>query len=318
MPERLETTGDPQPPPSPASIGCRVEVYFKVEASFYEGVITKYDSAKGWFVEYDDGDKAWELGERKVRLLSFPDPTPTQQLEFSQSGASGYSMSFEDMEEEDQGQPQYNNNYSVETQVEANYKQQGKWLSGKIKKAHGDGHYDIEYSDGWRYERGVVENNLRSLDAELSVSLSQPAFPMGAVVEARWGGKHTWYKGKVKCSYPGREVYDVEYDDGDTEKNIAGTLIRLFVEPKVTKEPEKESDAAVEVTVDGGDKIARSQMASPYVEAGMVSVHKRCIDKLLHDDSQGLLKFPNAKDDLNDAFVQAINRLLGQPKTFFF
>jgi predicted phage terminase large subunit-like protein len=75
---------------------------------------------------------------------------------------------------------------------------------------------------------------------------------------------------------------------------------------------------AVEVTVDGGDKIARSQMASPYVEAGMVSVHRRCIDKLLHDDSQGLLKFPNAKDDLNDAFVQAINRLLGQPKTFFF
>ena len=65
-------------------------------------------------------------------------------------------------------------------------------------------------------------------------------------------------------------------------------------------------------------EIARSQMASPYVEAGMVSVHKRCVDKLLHDDSQGLLKFPNAKDDLNDAFVQAINRLLGQPKTFFF
>ena len=75
---------------------------------------------------------------------------------------------------------------------------------------------------------------------------------------------------------------------------------------------------AIEVNVDGGDKIARSQMSSPYVEAGMVCVHRRVIDKLLHDDSQGLLKFPNAKDDLNDAFVQAINRLLGQPKTFFF
>ena len=75
---------------------------------------------------------------------------------------------------------------------------------------------------------------------------------------------------------------------------------------------------AVEVTVEGGDKIARATMATPYAEAGLIYIHKRVYQKLLHDDKQGLLKFPNTGDDLNDAFVQAVNRLLGGHQTFFF
>lgn len=76
---------------------------------------------------------------------------------------------------------------------------------------------------------------------------------------------------------------------------------------------------AVEVGVEGGDKIARTQMATPYAEAGMVFCRKSLIDKLYHDEKQGILVFPNGThNDLNDALVQAINRLLAQPQFFSF
>jgi predicted phage terminase large subunit-like protein len=59
-----------------------------------------------------------------------------------------------------------------------------------------------------------------------------------------------------------------------------------------------------------GDKVARSKLASPLVERGDVYVNKRIIDTLLSDPNQGILDFPNGRgDDVNDAFVQALNRL---------
>lgn len=76
---------------------------------------------------------------------------------------------------------------------------------------------------------------------------------------------------------------------------------------------------AVEVKVDGGDKIARATLATPYAESGMVYCRKSLLDKLYFDDKQGILVFPNGKgDDLQDALVQSISRLLAKPKVFFF
>jgi len=76
---------------------------------------------------------------------------------------------------------------------------------------------------------------------------------------------------------------------------------------------------AVEVNVQGGDKTARAQMITSYLEAGMVYCDDRLLDKLYNDDRQGILKFPlAANDDLTDALVQSINRLLVTPMGFTF
>lgn len=72
---------------------------------------------------------------------------------------------------------------------------------------------------------------------------------------------------------------------------------------------------AIEVQVTGGDKVARATMATPYAEAGMVYCRASLMNKLHNDSKQGILLFPNAEhDDLQDALVQSINRLLAQPK----
>jgi predicted phage terminase large subunit-like protein len=74
---------------------------------------------------------------------------------------------------------------------------------------------------------------------------------------------------------------------------------------------------AVEVKVDGGDKIARATLATPYAESGMIYCRRSLLNKLYNDDKQGILVFPNGKgDDLQDALVQSINRLLGKRQFF--
>ena len=76
---------------------------------------------------------------------------------------------------------------------------------------------------------------------------------------------------------------------------------------------------AIEVQVTGGDKVARATMATPYAEAGMIYCKKSIINKLYNDSKQGILLFPNSEhDDLQDALVQSINRLLAKPQFFTF
>lgn len=76
---------------------------------------------------------------------------------------------------------------------------------------------------------------------------------------------------------------------------------------------------AIEVPVVGGDKVARATLATPYAEAGMVYCRRSLLDKLYSDSKQGILLFPNAaNDDLQDALVQSISRLLGNHQVFTF
>jgi predicted phage terminase large subunit-like protein len=95
-----------------------------------------------------------------------------------------------------------------------------------------------------------------------------------------------------------------------------------YIEAKASGKSAKQSLSqmgipAIEVKVNGGDKIARATQATPFAEAGMIYVAESLINKLYHDDKQGILRFPNNKhDDLNDALVQAINRLLVKHREF--
>lgn len=75
--------------------------------------------------------------------------------------------------------------------------------------------------------------------------------------------------------------------------------------------------SAKEVKVIGGDKVARAQMATPYAERGSVYCRASLLEFLYTCEKQGILKFPNNEhDDLQDALVQAIQRLLGKNNMF--
>ena len=75
--------------------------------------------------------------------------------------------------------------------------------------------------------------------------------------------------------------------------------------------------AAIETDV-SGDKEQRTILATPFVERGNVFIVRGLKDKLLNDPRQGILAFPKGPfRDLNDAFVQAVNRHFKRGKLEF-
>lgn len=97
-----------------------------------------------------------------------------------------------------------------------------------------------------------------------------------------------------------------------------------FIEAKASGKSAKQSLTrdgiyAKEVTVQGGDKIARTRLASPMAESGKVYVASHLVDLLLDDPKQGILKAGGGMEsDLNDAFVQAVNRHRKSSLSVFF
>ena len=76
---------------------------------------------------------------------------------------------------------------------------------------------------------------------------------------------------------------------------------------------------AIEVDVTGGDKVGRAMLATPYAEGGLVFCNARILEMIYSDPKQGILIFPNGTgDDLQDALVQSINRLLNKHQQFVF
>lgn len=100
----------------------------------------------------------------------------------------------------------------------------------------------------------------------------------------------------------------------DLVKSMEEKIAPHYIEAKATGKSavqalSKMKIYASEVKVRGGDKIARTKIVTPLVESSKVRVHRSVYDKLLNDPRQGLLKFPSGEfTDLNDAFVQALNR----------
>ena len=73
----------------------------------------------------------------------------------------------------------------------------------------------------------------------------------------------------------------------------------------------REGIEASEVQVEGGaDKVARTNLVTPTAESGHFYVRRSLVQYLLHDEKQGILRFPAGKnDDVNDVIVQGIGRL---------
>ena len=69
--------------------------------------------------------------------------------------------------------------------------------------------------------------------------------------------------------------------------------------------------AAIEVQVQGGDKVSRAELSSVYAQAGLVCIRESIAEKMYYDSDQGILKFPNGKkQDLADALAQSMQRLM--------
>ena len=58
----------------------------------------------------------------------------------------------------------------------------------------------------------------------------EESFEEGDKIEARFGGRDKWFKGKI--SYKNRDgSYEIRYDDGDSERNVEASFTPLYLPP---------------------------------------------------------------------------------------
>merc|ERR1711998_181494 len=76
----------------------------------------------------------------------------------------------------------------------------------------------------------------------------------GDKIEARFGGRSRWFKGKIdKKNRDG--TYDIRYEDGDKERRVKAELIRPLGGKKKKKRPDDSEDEGGDGEYEEGDKI---------------------------------------------------------------
>ena len=86
-------------------------------------------------------------------------------------------------------------------------------FAGVVSAVHSNGTYDVAYEDG-DAEHGVLPEMFDVL---------QP-LGVGDLVTCRYGGGEDAFPGKISSAHADG-TYDVAYDDGDSESNVARSLI---------------------------------------------------------------------------------------------
>ena len=195
--------------------GDKVEARYGGRSKWYKGKISMVHSDGTYDVLYEDGDKERKVKKSLIRKLGGDDRK-------KKSSFGGRS------DDEDSG------DFERGDKVEARYGGRSKWYKGKISMVHSDGTYDVLYEDGDK-ERKVKKSLIRKLGGDGLKKKSSfggrsddedgADFERGDKVEARYGGKSKWYKGKISL-VRSDGTYDVLYEDGDKERNVKKSLIR--------------------------------------------------------------------------------------------
>ncbi|KDO21598.1 hypothetical protein SPRG_22324 [Saprolegnia parasitica CBS 223.65] len=198
-------------------VGAKVEARYKGKAKYYPGTITRCHSDETFDIDYDDGEVERRVEKDLVRPVSASGSDNGAQLEVGTKKDLIRVIPTK----------KTNKALKVGAKVEAKYKGKSKFYPGKITKVHGDGSsYDISYDDGeteTRVESDMIRAMVDGSDDDDDGDSKRLA--VGTKVEAKYKGK-TYYPGTItKVHLNGS--YDVDYDDGEIEKKVDRSLIRV-------------------------------------------------------------------------------------------
>ncbi len=217
--------------------GDEIEGNFKGKGRWYRGKVAIVNRDGTYDIHYDDGDRERGVNAYNIRGL--------RRNELSARGT-----------------------YKTGDLVKANYKRRGLWLEGKICQVNRDGTYSVRFNDG-SVEKDVTDCNLYSFsapqissptktrrDSSGSFEYDADALAVGDRIEGNYKGKGRWYKGSVaRLNIDG--TCDLHYDDGDTDKRVAMSYIRLMSDKPSphTQEEEFWFDKAASADFMEGDTV---------------------------------------------------------------
>ena len=139
--------------------------------------------------------------------------------------------------------------------IEARYRGRSKYYKGRIRRDRGDGTFDVDCracgvlafkvnvraknvrarqslrrsvhaDDDGEQETRVLEEYIRPRGGSGGGrEVSVPKFRRDERVEARYRGRAKYYRGRI-ARERGDSLYDIDYDDGESETRVAAHLIR--------------------------------------------------------------------------------------------
>ena len=182
------------------TVGEKIEAMYRGRSKWYPGRISRDRNDGTYDVDYDDGEKETRVSEEYIR------------------SATGTKSG------DHRGSPR--SRLQEGAKVEARYRGRSKYYPGRIARDRGDGTYDIDYDDGEKETR-VLEEYIK---AGGGGGGDGEGLRVGDKVEARYRGRSKYYPGKIARVHSDG-TFDVNYDDGESERGVQRHLIRSLDRP---------------------------------------------------------------------------------------
>ena len=255
-PERNRSAGQDESEENALKAGTGVEARYGGKSEWRQGEISRVHSNGTYSIHYSDGRK-----ERRVRrhLIRHLVDNEQKEMESRSRRKKGRSNNRKKNGNEKSGaRDELSKGMAVDVRLRANGK--AMWFKGEIAKVRSNGTFDILYSNGDE-ELGVEKAFIRKTKSRKSPASkddeharkaersrkpsnwvrwgAKPAganangslddgdkqFEVGTLIEAKYGGKMKWFKGKISRLNP-NGTYDIRYLDGDFERGVKAHLIR--------------------------------------------------------------------------------------------
>jgi hypothetical protein len=182
------------------------------------------------------------------------------------------------------------------SKVEGNYRQKGKWYTGKVTRDRRDGTFDIDYDDG-ESETRVGEALIRLIGGSSSLSGSRDIvveLVEGTSVEAFYKGKK-WYPGKIsRVRLNG--TFDINYDDGEKEIGMTRANVRAVASRGLSPRADRERNR-----IEEGSKV----------EGNYRGKGKWYTGKVTRDRKDGTFDIAYDDGESETRLEEALLRLLG-------
>ena len=235
--------------------GLKVEARYKGRSRYYPGKITRVYHDGSCDIDYDDGEKERMVESSLIKVL--------------------------EQNKENSGRSSIGDTLREGMKVEARYKGRGRYYPGSISRVHRDGSCDIDYDDGEK-ERMVEPSLIKVLGRE-NDDRSSPtgnALREGMKVEARYKGRGRYYPGKVTRVHRDGSC-DIDYDDGEKERMVEPSLIKVLGREKVDGPPPTDD------TLREGMKVeARYKGRGRYYPGRVSRVHRNGSCDIDYDDGE--------------------------------
>jgi len=192
-------------------IGARVEVNYRSKGTYFPGTV-RAERPDGTFdIDYEDGEQEAAVPKELIR-------------------AKVTAAAIENMED---GATVLQEN----SPVKVNYKNSGKFYTGKVRGIRSNGTFDIAYDDGdseSAVPRSLIEmlvDPVQSIKpASDESSTKEPGgLAAGSPVKVNYKNSGNFYPGRVK-SVRSNGTLDIAYDDGDTESEVPRDRIQCVAE----------------------------------------------------------------------------------------